>query len=362
MKMTEFNQDKLIDELVKAISELPDTSIQLDTSERMRPQGDQPDAIAHVRTAGNEYRLWIETKRYAYPRDIRETVWKLRKYLARAPSDRQAWVPLLAAEDLSTGSRELLREGKIGYYDASGSLYLPGPRSFVLIEKPPTKRAQRAFRSVFSGRSAKVLHAAWSRGDNWFGVNELAQLAHVSPSTVSATLRALEQNDWVKSQGSGPAKERCLSNRRAMLDAWTEHQISTPPPATLRYFIPSAQPSDVIERVETACETNNIRYEITGEAAAQFYAPYLSHLSQVRCRMETRPRQDRVLESIEARRVTEGWNLAIIGIANVENFTLSVRANDCWYASDLQTYLDLLQAGGRARELANHLRQERLGA
>jgi len=37
------------------------------------------------------------------------------------------------------------------------------------------------------------------------------------------------------------------------------------------------------------------------------------------------------------------------------------RISDAWLASPVQVYLDLLRGEGRAKEMAEHLRKERLG-
>lgn len=67
-----------------------------------------------------------------------------------------------------------------------------------------------------------------------------------------------------------------------------------------------------------------------------------------------------MLSSIDARQVREGWNLGIHEIASDDELRFRQRIDDLWVSDPLQTYLDLLQAGGRAKELAQHLRSEKL--
>ena len=69
-----------------------------------------------------------------------------------------------------------------------------------------------------------------------------------------------------------------------------------------------------------------------------------------------------MLASIDARQVREGWNLGVHEIASDSELKFRQRIDGFWVADPLQTYLDLLQAGGRAKELAQHLRSEKLGA
>jgi hypothetical protein len=61
-----------------------------------------------------------------------------------------------------------------------------------------------------------------------------------------------------------------------------------------------------------------------------------------------------------ARAVREGWHLGVIESESVGEFAFLQRINDAWFADPLQTYLDLLQGGGRSKEMAEHLRTEPL--
>jgi hypothetical protein len=99
---------------------------------------------------------------------------------------------------------------------------------------------------------------------------------------------------------------------------------------------------------------------VTAEAAAQIYAPYLSAISQLKCRIQTGRIQNEVLSRLDARPVSEGWNLGVIVETGKRDAAVGERINGIAYAPLVQIYLDLLQGSGRAREMADHLRSERL--
>ncbi len=307
---------------------------------------------------GRPIRLIVEAKRSGFPRDVREVVWRLRDR-QRCSVDYQDAVPLFASETVSPGAREVLRKEGVGYFDESGSLFIPAPGVYVLIDRPMIKRQQRRLGSVFAGRRAQVVHAAWVARD-WFGVHELADRARVSPATASQTLTDMERRDWVEVRGSGPAKERRLSDRQALLDAWSEHQHSAKPSAARHYYVPGGQVGHVVAKLDRVAEQLGAEYEVTGPVAAQAYSPYLSRISQVQCRLAAQG--DALLKHMDARAVTEGWNLSVVDIAAPGELVFRQRLEGAWMADPLQTYLDLLQSGGRSREFAEHLRQERLVA
>ncbi|KRB49642.1 hypothetical protein [Phenylobacterium sp. Root700] len=315
------------------------------------------DAIVDVEIGDRRLRLIVEVKRTAYPRDAREAAYQLTRYRSEAHFGHDM-VSVLIAESISTGGREILREEGIGYFDIGGSLFLKASGVFILIDKPVGKSAEKALASVFTGRRSQALQAVWAMEGQAFGVNEIAKRARVSAATASETLTALDRHDWVSSLGSGPAKSRRLVNPRGLLDAWSEHQRTAKSAPIRRYFVPGVDVASLIGRLDEACRAEHCLYAITGEAAAQVYTPYLSNVSQLVCRMQAGPQAAAVLERLGARTVREGWNLGVIETDS--GFALTEAIEGACFSSPLQTYLDLLQSPGRARELADHLRAQRL--
>jgi len=107
------------------------------------------DTRIDLHIAGESVSLLIEAKRALYPRDIREVIWQLRRCMDLAPSERldEQRLPLIVAESISPGAKELPREELVGYSDSGGSLFIPARGAYVYIEKPPPKPVARALRS-----------------------------------------------------------------------------------------------------------------------------------------------------------------------------------------------------------------------
>ena len=68
------------------------------------------------------------------------------------------------------------------------------------------------------------------------------------------------------------------------------------------------------------------------------------------------------LEYLRPQQVSEGWNLGVIETRDRTDFSDARTMEGVTFASPLQTYLDLLQASGRARDVAQHLRHAKLDA
>ena len=354
---------QLLDGLLEALRELPDAQAEVSRVEHSGGRDRGHDAQVDLRVGGKAVILLIEMKKEVYPRDVRQVLWQLRDSARRRPhaAEKREAAFFLIAQSISPGAKELLRNERVGYYDSGGSLFLPASNIYAYVDKPPPKSLSRSIRSVFSGRRAQVLHAVLLRNQEWFGVKDIANQAQVAPATASQVLRELEKFEWVVSRGQGPAKERHLQEPGALLDAWVNQQAVMRPLSMRRYFVPAAHGEGLVKKFAEACAVSKAEYAITHEAAGQRYAPFLSTVSQVRCRLLDGPAADRALGTLDARSVDQGANLAVIEVKSPGELLFRESVNGVWLAGVLQVYLDLMRSEGRAREMAKHLRQERIG-
>lgn len=317
------------------------------------------DFRVEARFAGRPLTLLVEAKSVVYPRDVRQLLWKLRA-LASQPSPAEN-VHLIAAASLSTGAKDLLRAEGTSYFDSGGSLYLSAPGAYVYIEKPPPKVEAARMRSLFSGRRAQVVHALLMERDQWVDVKGVAERSQVSPATASEVLSEVEMLDWIEVRGRGPRKERLLRDPRALLDAWARDVAASRPPMLQRYFVPGAKADGLMDRVAGALDGSGVHYAMTYEAAAQRYAPFLTTAGQVRCRVPASDALTATLRELGARPVREGANLAIMEVKTLGELLFRQRVGQAWLASPVHVYLDLLRGEGRSKELAQHVREERIG-
>ncbi len=353
----------LIESVLETLRGLPQAQAELGLWEQPSGRDRGYDARIDLHIGGESVSLLVEAKRAVYPRDVREVLWQIRRYMDLMPSERanEQRLPLIVAETISPGAKELLRDEQVGYFDSGGSLFIPARGAYVYIEKPPPKPLAKALRSLFSGRRTQVLHALLIHPQRWVSVKELAEQSQASPATVSQVMTELERLDWLETRGQGPNKERLLREPGALLDAWSKQLGLGRPPALRRYYVPAVKPTDLPERLDRVFEQHQVAYAITHEAAAQRYAPFLSSVSQVRCRlMPGRPAEE-ALGALDARVVTEGANFAVIEVKSSGELLFRERIDGVWLGSAVQVYLDLVRSEGRAKEMAEHLRHERIG-
>jgi hypothetical protein len=322
----------------------------------------EADAILRIDASGKPITLLVETKSTVYPRDARQTVWQLRE-LQKALSESEGLndvLLVLISNSLSEGAKDFLRDESIGYFEEGGSLFLAKGDLYILLERPSSKKVARATGAIFSGRRSQVLLALLQAPRSWISVKELSDKAFVSTATASQVLADLEKREWVLSRGSGPHKERQVQDPRSLLDAWSKHVVQSPRPRATRYFVPSLKPEELMQRINQLCKDRGVTYAITAEWAAQIYSPFLSSISQVRCRFPNDQPMKLLADELHAREVTEGSNFEVIETKAPGYLLFSEEQRGIRLASPIVVYLDLLQSGGRAKEMAEHLRRERI--
>lgn len=358
----------LVDHLLETLRALPDVKdvqVVREASVAERSSHARIDAVIDLRIAGTSLELMIEANKSLYPRDARHAfwVWTMKSALAHPAEDARGpeRVPMLIATSISPGAKEFLRHEGVGYFDSGGSLFVPAKGAYLYIEKPPPKALAKVIRSLYSGRRAQVLLALLNQRDAWVGVQGLAAESHVSPATASQVLTELERFDWLESQGQGPTKKRRLCDPTALLDAWSRQVATERPPPMRRFYVPGLRVEDLTDKLAQALEARGVDYAITTEVAAQRYAPFLSSVSQARCRLIPGPATDAALADLNARPVAEGTNLSLIDVKSPGELLFRQKLIGVWLASPIQVYLDLLRAEGRAKDLAAHLRRERIG-
>jgi hypothetical protein len=353
------SESSLLNRFLESLQELPFVRAELEKSPaNTTGKRDRVDAWIKLEVAGKWFSLPVHVRKAFYPRDVRQVLWEIQESYANSYSNSPT---MLITEFLSPGAKELLREAKVGYFDSGGSLFLPAPGAYIFVDKPPPKPLERAVRSLFSGRSAQVLHALLIHRQEWLGVTEVAEKALVAPSTASSVMSELERFDWVESRGLGPAKQRYLREPGALLDAWAKHTVAQRAPEIRRYFVPGNKSENLAQQMAHLFELNQVDYALSYEAAAQRYSPFLSNISQIRFRVLISQGVADSIAALDARVVSEGSNIGIVESRSSGDFLFRQQIDGIWTASPIQVYLDLLRSEGRAKEMADHLRSERIG-
>lgn len=355
------NSEHLVEQLRTTLQSMPGVSSEMEAGE---PSGWKPrvDAVMALTLPNHAYTVLIELKRTVYPRDARDLIWKselLREVRAPLPNTLET-VPMVVAESISDGAKELLRSERVAYFDSGGSLFLDALGAYLYVDKAPPKALRKTVGSLFTGKRAQVMHALLIHHHKWFGVSALAKLSQVSAATVSEVLREAERFEWMEVRGQGPSKERMLVKPGPLLDTWAKQA----PPASVesqRYYVPRLKGNELVAQLDRCMADAEAHYVLTAEAAAQRYAPFLSQLSLIRCRAGGPGAVHEALQGLGAKPVEEGANLEVAPLEIPGDLLFRDRVDGAWLASPVLVYLQLLRTEGRSKELAEHLRQTKLG-
>jgi hypothetical protein len=127
-----------------------------------------------------------------------------------------------------------------------------------------------------------------------------------------------------------------------------------------RYYVPGMKADTLATRIGQVFDAHEVQYAISHETAAQRYAPFISHVSQVRVRVLIGANADAAIGDLDARVVNEGANLGVIEAKSSGELLFREQIDGLWLASPIQIYLDLLRGEGRSKEMAEHFRKERI--
>jgi hypothetical protein len=350
------SEAEIVQKLIGALNEVPDSQAHVS----MEGHLGEPDydAQIEVRISGRRMTLLVEVKQHVYPRDVHQYLYSKRELMKRSNTDNSMLL-LLAAHSISPGAKEILREQNSAYYDSGGSLFISSNGLLVDRERPPAPSEQRVLRSLFTGARARVLLTLLDQPNEWINVAQISRVSDVSTATASEVLQAMERNDWVMTEGAGPHKQRRLVRPDDVLNAWVKFVETRKAPKQHRYYIPHSS-LDLTYKVPQVFEQYQVEYELTGEAAAQHYAPWLTQISTLRIRNVFSENADAALGELGAKSTSEGANLSVFEVGSSKDILHRKREDSVWYAHPIQVYLDLLRLEGRARDAANHLREERI--
>lgn len=307
-----------------------------------------------LHVGGESADIAVEVLRNAYPRDIREAVWRLDGYL-RA-SRRPNVITMIAADSLSPGARETLRDRGIGYFERNGNLHLRWQQWLIDIQRPELPSTKKDAVALFTESREMVVHALLVHRREWLTGGELAQMAKTSSYTCSVVLQELERREWCESSGAGRTLRRRLNKPRELLDAWAEHWTMRKKEPT-RWYVFSPRPELLLEQLSQQIGMSNDHFEwaFTGTAAANIYAPLLTNVDSAEIIVEP-GRTELLAQTLKLKPAEKGANVILVEREGASLLFRNQQTNySSYFASPFILYLDLLDGRGRNKALAQHV-------
>ena len=329
--------------------------VKIDVEPAGESGGFRADGEARFHIAGERHALVIECKSSGQPRQVRDAINQLGRKQFRANELTRG---LVVAPFLSLASRTLLTEVGMGWLDLAGNARIVFPRFYLEISmanRDPfaTKREQQ---SLFAPKSARLLKLLLTRPQGW-KVVDLAKEAGVSVGQVSNVRKALLDKEWAQAEAGHGLR---LTQPNSLLDAWRDDGVQPPILLKRAYTLQhGTELETTIDHVFATAATTGARLRLASHSVARRMAPF------ARVAGEFFYADAAGLQLLEK-------HLQLVPTDKGENVTIYRSHDDgLWMESiDLpdmkkgtgliQTYLDLLAAGERGREAAEHWRTEKI--
>ena len=316
------------------------------------PSSNDGSVDAIIEFAGERKAIAVEFKQRANAANA----WQLVHYAEAHPE-----VPLLLIAGESTAeARSILSRNGIALVDGLGNAHIELPG--LLLHLDGSSKGRRSYRPGtprLGGKSSIVAQALLIYPNREWRIVELAKEASVSTGLVHKVLERLQDNGVVATEGTGPYKVRRLVDPGALLDLWAEEEVSNP--IRSPGYLLAQTPQQLIEKLASGLEQARVDYALTGAAAANLIAPFVTAVPVVELWVSALAAPSDVHTLIGSKPVTEGANFFLLQLKNDAQLAFREELNGISISNRFRIYVDLLRNPRRGREQAQHLRREVIG-
>ena len=310
----------------------------------------QVDQVAQVLAGDRKWTLVVEKKRIGQPREVRTAVLELERHLKDLPKDSQSY-GVLFAPFISEESARICTDAGIGFADLAGNARLSFDQVFIESRGANNPfREKRETRSLFAPKATRVLRILLQGPLRPWKVTDLAESAQVSLGWVSAVRQQLLAREWA-AEAPGGFK---VTKPDAVLDAWAKSDDWEKRTQTREYSLLLPHADEIADRVHGLLGKSR-------HAFTQWFAAVLRHPHTtppvVTVYVDDFPDETELKETLLARRVESGGKLRFVKPRDEGVLNPLQTAHGLPLVSDVQIYLDLIQAGQRGDEAASELRK-----
>jgi hypothetical protein len=335
---------------------------------QVRQEPERPFDLRFELTSGkNRIVVFGEIKQAPSPKTLAE----IGPWMQRMKSLKDDAAFAVVATSLSPQAQAYCVANGIDFLDLAGNISIQVPGKFTLqrLGRRNSERNQPGdstrSMNVFSGRSSRVLRVLLEKLKVW-SLTEIskelaAEAARVEPmfrqpmefavsqGSISKALSSLEEQLWIRRQGSAVL----VPEPRRLLVEWAEKYKERYRWRLRSSFeLPNPFGMGVSRISEQLQEQVSGAYAFTGAAAASLVAPFVE-LDRVDIFLGSEESGARLRKMTE--RESTGPKLRLIYPYDIGVFLYSRREGDAPIVSNLQAYLDLYARGGRDLKQADYL-------
>ncbi|WP_188744807.1 type IV toxin-antitoxin system AbiEi family antitoxin [Agromyces bauzanensis] len=290
--------------------------------------------------------------------------------------DVEAKSLVVTARRMSPGAVRLLVQRNLSWADANGHADISVPPGLFISRLKPRPLARQAVTAItWSPSTEAVAEFVLCRSvqppvgltDTWNGVDRIAQIAeatHVSQGQVAKVLVALDEEGYTAKVGPerGPTAARELRERGRLLSDWAGHYArSARKERRVDLHLMSRDPRGWTELA--ARKLGRLPWAVSGWVGADTIAPFATSVPDMILYVPVdgfEQALDRLTDDQEVSPVERGGRIHLRSAAHYV-FDFTTKSAGETVASPVRVYADLLRAGGRGVEAAEHLREVAIG-
>lgn len=297
---------------------------------------DQPvDALLHIKSPdGRSGTVALEFQAALTPSTARRAL----AQLARSSADDT----LLVAPYISPQTQRFLREQSASYLDFAGNVHwrLHSPAMFISATSNAPSPEKRPTGRTLSGAKAGRLIRYLCDELPPFTVTRLARELDMDYGNVSRYLNLLERDALITRTSRGPVTE---IDWEGVLRRWSEDYR---PPSMERYLDPRGT-----GRFVRLLASSDVRYAVSGLAAATVYVPYTASQS-IFCYCDN---PVEIAEKLELREGKRHGNILLARPFDDVVYTNARKIDETMVVAPTQALVDLLVSHGRELQQAEEL-------
>jgi hypothetical protein len=319
-----------------------------------------PDFVLSVRNprTGQNLEFVGEVKSRLQPREVREVISQLNEYRRDSEVRGGNYCPVVIAPSLSLAVRDILEEEGIAWLDFGGNAHLDFDGRFIHIEGrpvPPEYKERSPQKSLYTPKATRLLRVLLQGPIRAHKVEELAEAAGVSLGLVSK-VRKLLLNQELAVDGKDGIK---IKRPQEILGDWILADDFRNRVETREYSLLEQDHAEIATIMDSELNDSGVRHAFTQWTAAHLRHPHVPP-QITSLYVESFPDEELLKHVLKVRRVDGGGRLWLHRPADVGVFIGQQTVYGRPLVSDVQIFLDLLQAGNqlRANEAARELRDD----
>lgn len=314
------------------------------------------------------HRLVVAWVGEGFPQDVRSAI---ESHRGRLGVDDAL---VLVGRRMSKGAQEHLREQRVSWVDERGQAEIIQPPGLVVVRGPLSGRLQRIEPEIRWTRSTGAVAESllswyaenWAHQSSQVEVprpSELAEGAHWSTPQVARVLQQFDANGWTEKVGPerGPGATRILRDPGALLSAWAGWYRRRPLESTSTHVVWRDAEQFWNDDLRTRLPAN--AWALSGWLGLAQVAPFMTSIPTITCYLEAAAYDHYLPSLMEAAGLREVETGSRVKFIRAEPHVLnwSVRESPDRVVSNVRLYGDLLRAGVRGEDAAEHLRETSIG-